>query len=259
MNFNWKTCHFSFVNLDHRPDRLEHMKAQLSRVGIEAERTRGILPHEIPKDTKAYDKMLNRTKGAAGCHLAQMSIMKEALKLGKSAFVMEDDLVFCQDFRERMSYIQNFLNTTDWDVMWLGGTVHINPSEWHTGRNPDLQGIEFAGRDAELTSDKRIIRTYGAFCTYAYIVNVNSLEKVIGLLEENVHRSMGIDWLFIYLQNQLKTFMFMPGCVKQLDNQSDIGTGMTIFSGFSKLGPYWYQDKMEDFDPYKFNWAECKR
>ena len=256
--FDWKNCHFSFVNLDHRQDRLNHMNAQLSRVGIDAIRTRGILPNEIPKDTKAYDKMLNRTKGAAGCHLAQVSIMKQALSLGKDAFVMEDDLIFCQDFRERMGYIQNFLNTTEWDVMWLGGTVHINPSEWHTGRNPDLQGIEFVGRDAECTSDLRIIRTYGAFCTYAYIVNINSLDRVIKLLEENVHRSMGIDWLFIYLQAQLRTFMFMPGCIKQMDNQSDIGAGMTIFSGFSKLGPYWYQNKMEDFDPNNFNWAEAR-
>jgi len=249
---NWKNSYFSFVNLDHRKDRLIHMAAQLHNVGIVAERTRGIMPSEIKGDTRVYDKMLSRTKGAAGCHLAQVSVMKKALELGKSAFVMEDDIIFCKDFQKRMDYIQEFLSGNDWDIMWLGGTVHINPAEWHTGRNPDLNSS--FGRDAEKTDDERIIKTFGAFCTYAYIVNIKSLQKVITLLEDNVHKSMGIDWLMIKLQPELNTFMFVPGCVKQMDNQSDIGNGITEFSGFAKLGEYWYQEKMEDFNPKQIQW-----
>ncbi len=257
--FEWQQCYTSFVNLDHRADRLHHMLDQLTRVKIKAERTRGIYPSEIPNTTRAYDKMLQRTKGAAGCHLAQVSIMDKALKLNKSAFVMEDDLIFCDDFRERMSYIQNFINThdPDFDVIWLGGTVHINPANWHTGLHPDLPGAKPIGRDAERTADNRIVRTYGAFCTYAYIVNIRSLGKIIKMLEDNVHTSMGIDWLFIKLQPELKTYMYLPGCVKQMDNQSDIGNGITEFSGFSKLGAHWYQDKMEDFNPDSYEWGEA--
>jgi len=259
--FDWKNTYKSFVNLDHRQDRLTHMHCQLLKAGINAERTRGIYPHEIEGDYTIYNKMLNRTKGAAGCHLAQVSVMKKALELNKSAFVMEDDLVFCSDFQERMIHIQNFVNKhdPDFDIIWLGGTVHINPSEWHTGNNPELVGLEIIGRDAERTTDIRIIRTFGAFCTYAYIVNIKSLEKVIHMLEQNVSRSIGIDWLMIYLQPQLRTYMYLPGCVKQMDNQSDIGTGMTTFSGFSKLGDYWYQDRKEGFNPYAFNFAEANK
>jgi hypothetical protein len=55
---------------------------------------------------------------------------------------------------------------------------------------------------------------------------------------------MGIDWLFIYLQPWLNTYAFNPGMVKQIDNQSDIGKGMTIFSNFSKLGKHWYQETL---------------
>lgn len=256
--FDWKFSYNSFVNLDHRSDRLIHMQNELKKVRLEATRSRGIYPNEIKGDTKIYDKMLNRTKGAAGCHLAQVSVMKRALEMQMNAFVMEDDLIFCNDFRERMGYVQNFLNKydPDFDVIWLGGTVHINPPQWHTGINPDLITANI-GRDAERTPDKRIIRTYGAFCTYAYIVNVNSLGKVIKMLEDNVHTSMGIDWLFIKLQPQLRTYMFLPGMIKQMDNQSDIGNGITKFSGFEKLGPYWYQDKMENFNPDNFNFNEA--
>lgn len=246
---NWpEGCYSSFINLDHRQDRLAHMHGQLDRIQLQAERTRGIYPHEL-EPTPGYNKMLERTPGAAGCHHAQVSIMKKALELRKSAFIMEDDLIFCKDFRKRMDYIENFLdNQEEWDIMWLGGTVHLNPPMWHTGINQDLQGIEVLGFDAEPTNDKHIIRTYGAFCTYAYIVNISSLKRIIKLLEDNVHRSMGIDWLFIYLQPQLRTFMFLPGCIKQMDNQSDIGKGHTIFSGFSKLGEYWYKEYGNELD-----------
>ena len=36
----------SFINLDHRKDRLNHMTAELSKAKIEAVRTRGMLPNE---------------------------------------------------------------------------------------------------------------------------------------------------------------------------------------------------------------------
>jgi hypothetical protein len=53
----------------------------------------------------------------------------------------------------------------------------------------------------------------------------------------------------------------VPGSVKQIDNLSDIGNGMTIFSGFSRLNGteensrYWYQENMNDFNPETFKWA----
>ena len=103
-----------------------------------------------------------------------------------------------------------------------------------------------------------MIRTYGCFCTYAYIVNNRSLEKVLDGLDGILHASMGIDWAMIQLQPSLFTYAFVPGCIKQYDNQSDIGKGMTHFSGFAKLGPYWWQDNMERFDPAKFNWHEAR-
>jgi hypothetical protein len=64
----------------------------------------------------------------------------------------------------------------------------------------------------------------------------------------------------------LKTFAFVPGSVRQINNLSDIGTNpdgspaMTVFSGFSKLNGteensrYWFQDKIENFNPDTFEW-----
>lgn len=239
--------YISFVNLDHRKDRLARMEESLQKLGIAAVRTPGMLPSEYKGDPSRVRVMRNRTPGAIGCHFSQVKIMTEALNRRKHAFVMEDDLMFCSDFHRRIQHMEKFIETHDWDILWLGGTFHINPPYWHT-----------ASRDAELTDDPRMIRTYGAFCTYAYIVRDTRIEKVLTLLDSWLDKSMGIDWAMIQMQPALCTYAFVPGCTRQYDNQSDIGKGITRFSGFAKLGPYWYQDKMTDFDPTKFDWHEAK-
>jgi len=256
--FNWRDCYARYINLSHRKDRLAHMINELDRVQLSAERFEAIRTANHQWDAEKYGVMLRRTPGAVGCFESQLAVMKEALAADKSAFVMEDDLVFCSDIKERLDYIETFLNKQEsWDVLWLGGTVHINPPWWHTGTNRDLPGSNL-GRDAETTEDPRMLRTYGAFSTHAYIVNKDSIEKVNSMLDSIMHEAMGIDWAFIKLAPQLKCFMFLPGCVKQYDAVSDIGFGITKFSGFAMLGPYWWADKMEEFDPATFDFKEAK-
>lgn len=227
------------------------MERELSLINIKATRTAGMLPQEAIRemnlDPKRLTVMQNRTPGAIGCHYSQVQIMEEALHRGQHAFVMEDDLHFCEDFHSRLSHLVEFVRTRLWDVIWLGGTFHVNPPYWHKDR------------DAETTSDPRILRTYGAFCTYAYIVNVTSIYRVLDMLEELVPKSMGIDWAFIQLQPQLYTYAYVPGSVRQIDNLSDIGKGMTVFSNFKKLGPYWFQEQAAQFDPAAFDWKEARQ
>lgn len=243
----------AFVNLDIRRDRLTRMTTSLQKAGLGsvAQRMPGMLPPEAiayAGGPKRLEVMLNRTPGAIGCHFSQVKIMKEALLRKKHAFVMEDDLVFCGDFQKRLEHMDGFLFDRDWDVLWLGATFHINPPWWH----------KELGRDAELTSDPRMVRTFGAFCTYAYIVNAESIPKVLAGLDEILHLSMGIDWAFIQMQPRLACYAFVPGSVIQYDNQSNIGKGVTTFSGFKKLGAYWWADKMTDFDPTTYDWHEAR-
>lgn len=251
----------SFVNLDHRTDRLAHMTEQLKKISLPVTRTRGLPWKEVVNNMPINDLhkiavMQNRTPGAIGCHFSQVSVMKEAQAQGKHAAVFEDDVIFCSDFDKRLEYIDNWTKTHDWDVIWLGASFHVNPPYWHrigqSGMPPDCSAQ--LGKDCEPTDDPRMIRTYGAYVTFAYIVNYNSIEKILNLFDQHLHTSIGIDWLFIKLQPQLKCFSFVPGCVMQMDNMSDIGTGMTVWSGQLRNGPYVFQDKMEDFNPETFKW-----
>lgn len=253
-------AYISFVNLDHRKDRLEHMQVELARVGLQAQRTRGRLPHEFWYRNDV-DKMKVRTPGAIGCYFSQISIMEEAMKQGQHAIVLEDDLVFCSDFQKRLEYISNWLDGKEWDVFWLGGTFH-SPAYWHPIGPSGFANVSAnLGYDVKPTEDQRIVRTYGAFSTHAYIVNKDSIDKVLKKLNEFLPNSIGIDHNFIYWQARgITSYAFVPGCVKQLDNISDIGKGMTNFSGFAQLNGnfensrYWFQDKMEDFDAENFKW-----
>lgn len=239
------------------------MEQELLQLGHIAFRTRGMLPEEYTGLPSVIQAMWDRPqKGAIGCHFSQVSVMKEAQSRGHHAFVMEDDLVFCSDFNKRMDVITEFTNTHQWDVIFLGGTFHVNPPWWH--KTQPLKYCQPLGRDAELTDNPRILRTYGAFCTYAYIVNKFSIGDILKLFDTHLARSIGIDHMFIMIQPLLHAYAFVPGCIKQYDHLSDIGVDRhgrpenTTFSNFAKLGPYWWQDKMEDFDPKTFNWNEAK-
>lgn len=240
----------AFVNLDSRPDRREHMINELERVGIDAVRRRGLLPDEWTGDPSHVRVMLDQTPGALGCWMAQRAVMNEALELGRHAFIMEDDLLFCSDLQERLAILDDYLDNRAWDVLWLGGTFHINPAVWHA---------DTIGRDVERTTHPRIVRTYGAFSTHAYIVRTGSIPRVTAMLDAMLPTSVGIDTSFIAIQPHLRCYAFVPGCVIQRDDRSNIGDGMTLFSNFAKLGSHWFQDRMEAFDPCSYEWAEAAR
>jgi GR25 family glycosyltransferase involved in LPS biosynthesis len=250
--------YISYVNMDHREDRLFHMKNQLAKTGIEAVRTRGMRPEEY-NGHGDVTVMRRRTPGAIGCHFSQVSIMEEARDQGKHAMVLEDDIIFCSDFKERIKHIETFCETNPWDVIWLGAAFHINPPHWHKKGESTMKPNCSAelGYDAKRTEDPRMIRTYGAYNTFAYIVNNKSIDKILALFDRHIHTSIGIDWLFIKLQPQLHCYAYVPGCIKQMDNMSDIGTGMTVWSGHLKNGPYVWQDKLEDFNPLTYEWYEA--
>jgi len=231
-------CYRSFVNLDSRPDRLDHMTQELARVGLRATRTRGPLPSEWLGDPARVETILSRTPGALGCWMGQTAVMWEALRRGQHAFVMEDDLRFCSDFHERLAIIEEFMAVELVDVFWFGGTYH-SQAEWHK----DL------GRDAKETEHPRIVQTYGAFSTFCYLVHRDAIAAILRGLDARLPHSPGIDTTFIEMQPFLRAYAFVPGCVRQIDNRSDIGDGDTIFSGFAALGPHWFQERMGDFTP----------
>lgn len=256
--------YISYLNLDFRQDRLEHIIKELERVGIKAERTRGKLPNEYDLTKPEYRVMLNRTPGALGCWLGMREMMVKAIEQGKHCFIMEDDVVLASDFKERLQYMDKFFETHEWDI-WFGGALfHCSPPHWHNG-NGFLLGGSNLGKDAEQTDDERVMRVFGCFSTHCWIIKRESVKKVMEMLDEVMHRSIGIDHACIIIEPKLLCYTFVGGSAKQIDNLSNIGAGMTVYSQFAKLNgtiensAYWFTDKIEDFYPKTFNWGECKK
>lgn len=262
--FKLEDCYVSYLNLDIRPERKIHIENELIRIGINAERTRGKLPNEYDLADPKYSVMLNRTPGAIGCWMGMREMMMEAIKRNKHCFIFEDDVVLSTDYKERLNYMANFFEGQDWDIWWGGALFHCRPPHWHSGHGFLLNGSN-VGKDAEQTDDVRVMRTYGCFSTHNWLIKRESVKKVMYLLDGIMHRSIGIDHACIILQPQLLTYTFVGGSAKQIDNLSNIGTGITMYSNFSKLNgsiensAYWFTDKINDFNPENFDWAECRK
>lgn len=249
--FNWADTDVRYINLAHRTDRDELMRAELDRVGIVAERFEAMTPDAYQGDERKVATMRARTPGAIGCCISQMNLIALAVYLPQNVCILEDDVIFCDDFNERMRYIEDRIDAIDpeWDVFSFGACFHLpgDDRQWHLS--------DHLGRDFDHTSDPRIKRVYGSWFTYAYVVRAESAKKVLDLLDENCHRSFGIDHNFILLGDRVRAYCFVPGIAFQRDGQSDIGNGITHFSHFRRLGPYVFQPRMAEFDPVTFDWT----
>lgn len=218
-NFDWIDTYPMYINLDHREDRKEHIKGQLQKVGIKADRVRGVYFQEVDDATNIkYKKMVDNSKNQLGCYIAHINCLQRAFKLKSNAFIFEDDAHLCEDFTDRMEYIEKFLNTHDWDIVWLGGIYNLNATE--------------------TTDDPRIVRTYGCSSTTGYLVNYDSIPKILYMLEEVLHKSTTIDHSFIMIEPLIKSYAMIPALIKKIDSDN-----------YSKFGAYGYADRMEQVDP----------
>lgn len=227
----------AYINLAHRTDRDAAFRAELARVGLESTRVNGIM-------ATAEQILAAPNFVGLGCWLSHERIIQAAIDRddGEDLMVFEDDVVFCSDFQNRLSYIKSFLSKNEWDVFWLGGTWHHEP-HWHAAGHPYMSECRCdLGVDWQPTDTPNIMRTYGCFCSYAYLLNINSAPRFLEMTRAGAPTAKALDWLWILMQPDLKTFAFSPGCCIQRDDVSDI-RGFQRFSGFAKLGKHWFADK----------------
>ena len=229
---------WTYVNLESRPDRDAEIRKELSCVGISADRFDACTGEQYTGPKAA---VANYAKpGQIGCMLSHVTIAGHAAKQKRGIVgVFEDDAILCNDFVERLRYIESNFNEP-WDIFFLGSTFHPQPT-WHK----DTLGV---GKDFELTRTRHIVRAFGTWNTYAYLLNCQSAGRVLDLLWRNMHRSLAIDHLLILIQPELQCFCFTPGMAIQRDGWSDITKSHSTFSLFLPLGPHIWAERLSDFD-----------
>jgi GR25 family glycosyltransferase involved in LPS biosynthesis len=247
VRITWDNIDWVYINLDHRPDRRAHAEAEFARHGIVPKRQQALyVTKDNCRPSPLTERMYKRTPGAIGCWLSELTAIKNAAP-DRILAVCEDDVVFCDDLRQRIEYLGQHV-PDNWDVVWLQATCHTNPAHWH---KDDL------GRDADRIGH-RLFRAYGMFATHAYMVNPASRGKICEMLDEHMADCDGIDDCFIkFIEPQLWTYFMVPGCAAQYDNYGDVGNGLTRFSEFKREIPYVFAARMEDFDPAWYDWREA--
>jgi Glycosyltransferase family 25 (LPS biosynthesis protein) len=113
--------HFSRVfvmNLGICPERWEKFQERAAAKGITGfERYRA-----IHGDTCQHPAWWCAGNGAWGCLMSHLRIAQDALQDGlKSYLVFEDDVVFSDDFCERLPKLMETLKDAKWDQLYLGG------------------------------------------------------------------------------------------------------------------------------------------
>ena len=104
-----------YINLEHRPDRKQHVEEQLTNIGI----------------TNAYRfNAIKMENGAIGCSMSHLKLLQDAYsnKLDH-ILIVEDDITFL-DPELFKTQLNKFLNTRrNWDVVLFAGN-NMPPYEY---------------------------------------------------------------------------------------------------------------------------------
>ena len=192
-----------YINLEHRNDRKEHVEAELSKIGITAERFNAI-------------RMEN---GAVGCSMSHLKILQNALAQNMDhVLILEDDITFLDPelFRNQ---IDTFLSRfkTNWDVILLAGN----------NMPPHLQ------------IDETCIKVTSCQTTTGYLVNGHYISKLMENVKMGLHHLLraperhvefAIDKFWKRLQEVDRWFLITPPTVIQCHGYSDIEKKMTDYA-----------------------------
>jgi len=224
-----------YINLANRQDRDAETRKQCERVGISAERFEAHTSSEWNGGSELFTH--HSKPGQIGCSLSHLALIEDAKHRNGIVGILEDDVMLCEDFSERMQYVEDVFDKP-WDIFFLHASFHLRPV-WHR---------DTLGKDFELTDTKHIARVYGLWCTQSYLVNCESAEKIQRVLIRNIHHAHAIDHAYILSQPDLNCFCFVPGMTAQFDNWSDITCTESTYSGFFPLGPHVYCEHLDEFD-----------
>jgi len=188
--------HAYYINLENRTDRKEHVEAELSKIGIKAERFNAI---KLPNGN-----------GALGCSMSHLKCIENAKNNNwDHVLVVEDDITFL-DSELFIKQLNKFFKVhTIWDVILISGSNY----------KPYIKIGNYC------------IKTLRCQCATGYIVNSSYYDKLIDNYREGINNLMkepkkanqyAIDKNWFRLQEKDLWFLITPLTVVQREDYSDI-------------------------------------
>ena len=195
--------HVFYINLASRPDRKQHVEAQLTSIGI--------------TDFKRFNA-IKLPNGALGCSLSHLKCLETAKAEGWShLLIVEDDILFLNPelFKNQLN---KFLSThKSWDTILVAGN-----------NIPPYQPI-----------DDTCVRVFSCQTTTGYIVQNHYFDTLIENIRIGINKLIGfpdkhvlyaIDKYWFQLQKKDKWYLIIPLSVTQREDYSDIEKRPTNYS-----------------------------
>jgi GR25 family glycosyltransferase involved in LPS biosynthesis len=202
-----------YINLDTRPDRLEHVRNELDKVGIVAN------SHRI--------RAIKTMDGALGCTLSHIRCLEEAIAAdAPCVFICEDDITFTNPALLRKNLAAFLVRDLAWDVIIIGGNLVDSFSE----DNRIVQGA---------SNTSIFCRVANCQTTTGYIVARHYYETLIANFRESaaalargaIRLEAAIDMSWKRLQPSGAWYMILPATVTQYENYSDIEERIVQYHG----------------------------
>jgi GR25 family glycosyltransferase involved in LPS biosynthesis len=195
------------INLDSRPDRLNQVWNICKKNGItNFERFPGIVPtDDVIRNSKLINprKILKKNvieylRGSLGCKMSHLEVLKKAQKCSEDLIlIIEDDVVFDDNFSIYLNLSLNYLKDKDWDILFLSSNLKNST-------------------DAEKV-DTNTLKIINGLTTTAQLFQRKNLEKIINIIE---HSECEIDNTYNDLLEH--KYCVYPMCCYQRESHSDI-------------------------------------
>ena len=205
MNFPKSFC----ITLSETPDRLEYSKKQFVSVNIQPTYYNGFFGKKLElscnlENSEERGSSVKLNDGQIGCFLSHVSLWRMLETLDVDEFIIfEDDVCFCENFRQRFLDTYNEL-PKNWEYVFLG----------HEGLNNCKKLIKISSN------------VYQAFpyCTYAYMIKKRILHSMI---EASYPIYLPIDMqLQKHLADKINSYVLVPPLIT---HQSSLHTITCLF------------------------------
>ena len=176
-----------YINLDDRPDRVEHTTKELEK-------------HNLTDFIKRYSAVKAEEKTPQKCMIASGTSHRNLIQHAKAnnlenILIFEDDVFFKPGGLEIIEKSLDALQTQDWDIFYFSANLFDNP-------------LNLIGEN--------LLFVHGCYCIHAYAVHHKAYDRLLEY-DPNVHDPFDA---FI-TQRPFRKFAAYPLAVSQYDSVSD--------------------------------------
>lgn len=153
------------INLKERLDRKRSAQNQFKSIGLN--------DVEFIDAFKTDNEGVFLTKGAHGCALSHLYIYNKVKKERfDNVIIFEDDIIFCEEFLNKVNPILECLKNMDWDIFYF-----FKPQGGGKGDEMQKRGkilVEYSNEYNDY-----LVKTSGTLFTHAYAINTKCLDTLI--------------------------------------------------------------------------------